>query len=159
MEVARASRVEPGYSSERSLRSGLGRQWGLAGCGSSTGRKFRLPLLRVFYISGAVLSTLRVLLGKSLQVLRKRGFDPGFTGSSRAMSSFRPCSGKAAGRGTGSLAPFLRGRALGLRAVSWVFFCFSVRAMPGDHELLFCPRANPEISWVNFDSISQKLRE
>lgn len=38
-EVARASQVEPGYSSEMGPWAGLRRRWGLAGCGWIQHRK------------------------------------------------------------------------------------------------------------------------
>lgn len=52
LEVARASQVEPGYSSERGRRSGLRRRRGLAACGGSAGRKFSVAFIEAFLCIG-----------------------------------------------------------------------------------------------------------
>lgn len=120
---------------------------------------FPLPLLRLFYVSGAVLSTCHALLGKScrfsvreelvlvLQAPAGQRVPLGHPAGRQQPRDWEPGS-VPQGQGPGFQGCFLG-----------VFLSFSVRAMPGDHGLLLCPRASPEISWVNLDSISQKLRE
>lgn len=101
-----------------------------------------------------------MLLGKSLQVLGKRGFDlvlQAPVGGSEFLQATQPEGSAQRDWKPGSLP---QGQGRGFQGCFLgIFLSFSVRAVPSDHELLLCPRANPEISWVNLGSISRKLHE